>query len=338
MFKTLYASIIREVIAAESALKGQSGEAKKAYVIDRLVGLVDIPMIPEFIEGPIKRWLFGYVIDLACEKLNWLTDWAFGDVTLEPEQVEKVAESLEAPVAVMSKAAAKPAATLEERISNLYQAYNIEPITPIPVPVSDKILDTTEAKIEYKPADNKDSTWTKSAAFTLKIEGGEVNDPDDKGGHTNLGITEATLKTAYAAGIVAHGDVSKLTRAEALAIYKNLYWDKYSWGELPWPLCLVLFDATVHHGPGGVARIAQKAANALGQALEVDGKYGPKTKSAIWAFKETNTAPFCERFLEERKAYFDSIIAGNASQEKYRKGWNNRLKALAATAGVKSPV
>jgi lysozyme family protein len=349
MFKTLYASIIREVIAAESALKGQSGEVKKAYVTDKLVAMIDIPMIPNIIEEPIKRWLFGYLIDLACEKLNWLLDWAFGDVMLEPEQVEKIAESLEAPISVMSKAAEKPAATLDERINNLYQAYNIEPITPIPVPVSDKILDTTEAKTEDKTSDKEDSTWTKSLAFTVNVEGGKnytgeangkytLKNPADKGGPTNRGITKDTLLAAYAQGIVKNDNLDILTADEAATIYKANYWDRYCWGEIPWPVCLALFDITVNHGGGGMAKIVQRTANALGWKLEVDGKFGPKTFEAIVKISGAQPESFTQELLVYRKCYYDDIIVRDSTQEKNRNGWYNRLKALAATAGVKSPV
>jgi hypothetical protein len=42
--------------------------------------------------------------------------------------------------------------------------------------------------------------------------------------------------------------------------------------------------------------------------------------------------------LVKRKNRYDEIISGNPSQETFRKGWYNRLRALATEAGVESPV
>ena len=55
---------------------------------------------------------------------------------------------------------------------------------------------------------------------TLKLEGGFVNDPDDPGGATKYGITEATAR--------AHGytgDMRELPLDVAREIYKKSYWD-----------------------------------------------------------------------------------------------------------------
>ncbi|MDR1943393.1 MAG: hypothetical protein LBQ19_01075 [Synergistaceae bacterium] len=42
--------------------------------------------------------------------------------------------------------------------------------------------------------------------------------------------------------------------------------------------------------------------------------------------------------LVKRKNFYDDIISSNPSQAKFKNGWYNRLKALAAEAGVQSPV
>ena len=50
-------------------------------------------------------------------------------------------------------------------------------------------------------------------------EGGFVNHPADKGGSTCFGITEAVARAhGYA------GEMRRLPRAEAAAIYRRLYW------------------------------------------------------------------------------------------------------------------
>jgi lysozyme family protein len=338
MWTKIKAQVLEQVLWAEATLSGKSGEEKKSAVIERLISIIDIPGIPNFIEDPIKQWLFSWLIDLACEKLNWLKDWAFSGVTLEEPQLEKVAEVLEAPIKVMSKAlAGKENATLDEKIDALYRAYSVDATEPQSVPLPEApVAETTQPEPVVTSAQEN---WYRSAKFTLGAEGGESDHPADRGGHTNMGITESTLAGAYAKSIVPHSDISKLTEAEARAIYKALYWDNYGWGELPWPLCLVLFDATVNHGGGGMATQAQRSVNRLRQDhLDVDGKYGPKTKAAIWELSKEKSVALSEYLLEERKVYFDGIIARDSSQGVFKEGWYNRLKNLAAAVGITSPI
>ena len=46
---------------------------------------------------------------------------------------------------------------------------------------------------------------------------------------------------------------------------------------------------------------------------------------------------FARFILLKRKNYYDGIISSQPSQAKFRDGWHNRLRALAAEAGVQSP-
>lgn len=79
---------------------------------------------------------------------------------------------------------------------------------------------------------------TKDEIFNtiLGKEGGYVNHPDDKGGPTNWGITQATAR--------AHGytgDMRNLTRQQAMDIYEADYWygprfDQVSTVSRPLPL------------------------------------------------------------------------------------------------------
>ena len=138
-----------------------------------------------------------------------------------------------------------------------------------------------------------DEKFERSIAFSLAKEGGLnfniVNGKpvlknyakSDLGGDTAYGVTCATLKSAYKAGIVAHDDICKLTKEEAKLIYKNRYWDKYHWDKLDWPVCLCCLDCCINHGK--FALILQRAANDCGQNLVVDGKFGPKTFAGLKA-------------------------------------------------------
>lgn len=328
MLNTVKKWIVEQVLWAEQNLKGKSGAEKRETLIEKFCDWIDVPYVPEFVERPIKRWVAGYFVDLAVEKWNWLTNWAFEDVAATPEQVDKVAACLETPIPKL--AAASRAETLDERLEALCREYKV-------VPVPDSEPDTGRAGAERQPlpaAGNTDD-FPRCVALTLKWEGGYVDDPDDRGGETNRGITAGALAAAIAQGIVPKTTVKDLTRGDAERIYRANYWDRYGWGEMPWPVCLCLFDITVNHGGGGMAKIAQRACNRVGGTLVVDGKYGPKTRSALLTLASPELA---QALCDERKAYYDGIIKAAPTQEKFRKGWYNRLRDMAQTAGVKSPV
>lgn len=159
--------------------------------------------------------------------------------------------------------------------------------------------------------------------YTLKIEGGFVNDPDDAGKATKFGITMATLSHRRGHPVTV-ADVEALTIGEAISIYETNFW-------IPTGLAAVskrpataiaVFDAGVLFGPGVAMISAQRALNDCGCAVRVDGFAGPKTTDAMNAVKP---AAFITAFAVELSERIESIILRNPSDAKYRKGWLTRV-------------
>lgn len=183
--------------------------------------------------------------------------------------------------------------------------------------------------------------FEKSIAFSLKWEGGrnfnivngkpviKGNAKADLGGATAYGVTWATLKAAYKAGIVAHDDICKLTVDEAKLIYKKNFWDKYKWNELEWPVCLCCLDCCINHGK--FANILQRAAIDCGQSVVIDGKFGPKTFAAL---KACTPMTLAKAIYIQRKKYYEKIVAGNPSQKVFLNGWLRRADEMAKESGV----
>lgn len=333
-YDKLKVAVVEAVLWAETELKEKSGKEKKAAVVRKLDNLIRLPLYLEWADNLILAWL----VDLACEKLNWLSDWDFEDVEVEAEKVAAVLSvSTTALDAVVQGKSATAQLTVDERLASLYEQYGIKADEPAPATAATASTGNKDTSVA-PAAPAQTAGWDKSIDFVLNWEGGFVDHPLDKGGPTNRGITLSTLKAAYAQGIVKHCDIKALTLAEAKAIYKTNYWDKWGWGALPWPACLCLLDITVNHGSGGMAIIAQRACNALGAGLDIDGKYGPKTKTALFAIAPASPEALSEQLCIWRKDYYNRIIRNNPTQEVFRKGWFNRLNALAHKAGVKSPV
>ena len=106
----------------------------------------------------------------------------------------------------------------------------------------------------------------------LHHEGGYVNDPKDPGGETNFGIAKRSHPDV---------DIKNLTEQKAKAIYKEHYWDRNKVEDLPEDLRHIYFDMCVNQGRGRAVKIMQRAANAKGAGLVVDGGMGPKTIGAM---------------------------------------------------------
>lgn len=95
----------------------------------------------------------------------------------------------------------------------------------------------------------------------ISREGGYVNNPNDSGGQTKFGITEAVARSqGYA------GSMHDLPRTEAVAIYLHRYWlqpqlDKV--GEQAPLLAAKLLDIAVNMGPTVAVGFLRRALNAL---------------------------------------------------------------------------
>jgi len=172
------------------------------------------------------------------------------------------------------------------------------------------------------------------AQIVLGHEGGLVDDPADKGGRTNLGVTQGTLTSARAVIPGLPEKVDDLTRGQALAIYKALYWDKAKCDELPEPVDFLVFDAAINCGVGGAAKQLQRALVRLGANIRDDGAIGPLTMSAFWTAWDSQKWRVIAAVQEQRLEWHNSIVARDKTQLKFLHGWLNRIVKNAKEAGL----
>ena len=119
-------------------------------------------------------------------------------------------------------------------------------------------------------------------------EGDYVANSADRGGPTRFGITQAVARQqGYA------GDMRAMPQAEAVAIYRRLYWirPQIDLISLRAPaLAAELFDTGVNMGPAVAIGFLQRALNALNRGasdypdVPIDGQIGPKTLAALDGF------------------------------------------------------
>ena len=183
--------------------------------------------------------------------------------------------------------------------------------------------------------------------IVLGFEGGYVNDPADRGGETNYGITYNTLNDAKNKGWIPFNvTIQNIQLEHAKIIYKKGYWDVVQADSLPHPLDLIMFDSAVNHGPNAAVKLLQKSLNTLlpYTELKVDGIIGPLTLRAVRDYEGLQDAPgshnksniryLCIDVLINRIELYLSIVLNNKSQEKFLKGWLNRVFKLKSQAGL----
>lgn len=114
----------------------------------------------------------------------------------------------------------------------------------------------------------------------IEREGAYVNHPDDRGGPTRWGVTQAVArKHGY------FGDMKTLPRETAKSIYRDEYWHQPGFARVATVFPVVaaeLFDTGINMGTGVAAQFLQRAINVLTNAeLKVDGVIGARTIEAL---------------------------------------------------------
>ena len=143
----------------------------------------------------------------------------------------------------------------------------------------------------------------------LKHEGGLVDDPDDPGGLTNLGISQRAYPDE---------DIRGLTVDRAKELYKRDYWDRFRVGDLPDTVKHIYFDMCVNMGGGRAIKILQKACNSKNSdQIDVDGGMGPATIKACSRLEDFRLRAF-------RVMYYAELCIAKPTQMKYWVGWFRR--------------
>jgi lysozyme family protein len=159
-------------------------------------------------------------------------------------------------------------------------------------------------------------------------EGGYVNNPDDRGGPTNYGITQATL-SAWLGRPASVAEVQNLDVATAKAIYARNYYTGPHIDQLPSLIQPVMLDAAVNSGPGKAVQWLQQVLNASGYGpLAVDGGIGPATIAAANAAATAMGPALNKALIEIRRSFLQGLATSNPSQAVFEKGWMARCDAL----------
>lgn len=165
----------------------------------------------------------------------------------------------------------------------------------------------------------------KLAPFILRWEGGFVNDPVDKGGATNMGVTIGTWRSVGydkdGDGDIDVDDLHLLDKEDVIErVLRPHYWNRWRADEiLNQSVANILVDWVWASGTHGIKR----PQHILG--VTPDGIVGPKTLAAV---NSMDPMELHFRIKNGRIKFIDEICQRDPSQERFRKGWMSRINAL----------
>jgi len=154
--------------------------------------------------------------------------------------------------------------------------------------------------------------FDKCFEYLMDHEGGYVNNKNDPGGETNLGVT----KRVYQDYCIKHGldvkDMKELTEDDVKPIYLENYWQVINADALSSGLDWSVFDFAVNSGPGRAAKFIQNIVDAV-----PDGDIGPMTLAGIAA---NDPAKLINQMYERRQKFYEKL----KTFEHFGKGWSRR--------------
>lgn len=168
--------------------------------------------------------------------------------------------------------------------------------------------------------DSSGSTYSVGLKFVLRAEGGFVDNPNDPGGATNYGITQAVYDNYRRALGLPTQSVRNIGTNEVNSIYQQQYWNNNLCASLPPKLSVIYFDACVNTGGPQATRDLQRALN-----VSVDGKIGPIT---IDAAQNTDVSDTISAYFVTRRSFYINLAANKPKYSEFLRGWLNRLDNL----------
>ena len=164
--------------------------------------------------------------------------------------------------------------------------------------------------------------FDRSLREILQHEGGYVNDPQDPGGRTNLGVTQAVYEK-WIGHKVDEKIMRGLTPQLVGPLYKKEYWAKVRGDELPIGLDLSVFDFAVNAGVSRAGRYLQRVVGL--PAEQQDGVVGPKTIAATTEFvRNKGLLRTIERYADARREYYPRL----PHFPRFGRGWMRRVEEV----------
>lgn len=161
------------------------------------------------------------------------------------------------------------------------------------------------------------------APIIAQWEGHYVNNPNDKGGPTNMGITLGTWQTVgYDKNHDGHIDIEdiKILSSEDFQYVLRKYWDSWKADNIVYQsVANILVDWVWGSGVWGI-KIPQRILK-----VDDDGKVGNKTLTALNNYDQKILFTLIK---EARIKFVEDLCNNHPDQNIFKKGWINRINSF----------
>ena len=192
-------------------------------------------------------------------------------------------------------------------------------------PIVKEIKKPTEEKIDSKPQlTNKQKMELGDFGATmdlmLNLEGKKTDDPRDRGGRTNFGVTQGTYNRWRDSKNLPRQDVFKITKDEAMQLYKKNFWGIIGGDKLPQKTAMALMSFALTDGPEDSVRLVQRMLK-----IPVTGYMGPATLARINKLvKKYGDEGFANKVLNRQIIRYKNDEQAHI----YGRGWVNRANKV----------
>lgn len=188
------------------------------------------------------------------------------------------------------------------------------------------------------------ASFAKAIPIILKNEGGFVNNVNDAGGATNMGISLRWLQTLPLSegdinkdGKIDINDIKTMTAAAATQLYKRNWWDKYGYDKLSdTTIATKIFDYAVNMGAKRAHILVQTAMNkTFNSKLVVDGVAGTSTFAAVNSIATfEDRQRFIDALSNEAWLFYQNLVASKPSNSVFLKGWKTRAFSISKADSI----
>ena len=155
--------------------------------------------------------------------------------------------------------------------------------------------------------------FNKCLEMVLEHEGGYVNNKNDRGGMTNLGVTRRVYED-WVDRPVSEQEMRDLTPEDVAPIYRKNYADRIHFDSLPSGLDWACLDWAINSGASRPAKAIQRAVGAT-----ADGVIGPKTLQLV---AEKDPEFIIDYVYTVRQSFYESLD----DYKHFGRGWSRRNK------------
>ena len=154
----------------------------------------------------------------------------------------------------------------------------------------------------------------------LNLEGKKTDDPRDRGGRTNFGVTQGTYNRWRDSKKLPRQDVFKITKDEAMQLYKKNFWGIIGGDKLPQKTAMALMSFALTDGPEDSVRLVQRMLK-----IPATGYMGPATLEKINKLvKKYGDEGFANKVLNRQIIRYKN----DEQADIYGRGWVNRANKV----------